>query len=458
MSENNDSLVRQPNEEYDFQNTSFPAGSEVICRDVYCYKGPCNSWRYGPELNEPKCWLHSDCTGTIEDFDMASAKCKGGVQWHEYENGKWEKLWTVRMYKPTWATPDHPSAQTSSQISDAKEGQINGFYDRTTDENGNVYYHRTACSRADQEPHWYWPGEEPTRTPTPTPPPTPVRVPSPVIVAVEPSSSSESEPEIDIASEAESVQADIEMSDTPVVYLYKLNDKWRLGPDYEDSSSWLFTKDGHRDGTWYKGVKSENEEGKTHRVRKTTGFTVKTLDEEDNVLYATPEESEAVTFPLNKSARDNLLGSYKKVPSLKDVWVHGPINHEDEPKKLPVDEMPDMGTLYVTKGHFISKFKEDSLTGHYDKISAYRPGSAYLRRELSTPDRQYVYCSKVEGRWLIAPEPFSRKCWAYSAVTDKQPSNVGIWYENLENEYNDGKYLNNQPVEDGFRRNEMRVL
>ena len=79
--------------------------------DLKLFKGPCNSWRYGPELNEPKCWLHSDCTGTIEDFDMASAKCKGGVQWHEYENGKWMKLWTVRMYKPTWATPDHPSGE-----------------------------------------------------------------------------------------------------------------------------------------------------------------------------------------------------------------------------------------------------------------------------------------------------------------------------------------------------------
>jgi hypothetical protein len=59
---------------------------------------------------------------------------------------------------------------------------------------------------------------------------------------------------------------------------------------------------------------------------------------------------------------------------------------------------------------------------------------------------------------MIIKSIWSRKCWAYSAVTDKQPSNVGIWYENLENEYNDGKYLNNQPVEDGFRRNEMRVL
>ena len=69
---------------------------------------------------------------------------------------------------------------------------------------------------------------------------------------------------------------------------------------------------------------------------------------------------------------------------------------------------------YEIIGHFISKFKEDSLTGYYDKISAYRPGSAYLRRELSTPDKQTVYCSKVEGRWLIAPEPFS---YGFNSIT-----------------------------------------
>ena len=59
-----------------------------------------------------------------------------------------------------------------------------------------------------------------------------------------------------------------------------------------------------------------------------------------------------------------------------------------------------MDMVYVGEGTFDTSFKNNSLPGYYDKIGP----SVYLRRDLSLPDRQQIYCYKMSGRWCIGPQ------------------------------------------------------
>ena len=89
-----------------------------------------------------------------------------------------------------------------------------------------------------------------------------------------------------------------------MIYLYKLNEKWRIGPDYENKKAWLFTKTGDLtdDTIWYTVICShvyfERPIGREHgcRRRQETNFKVTNLIDENN-----------------KPIYDNIRKSIKKV-------------------------------------------------------------------------------------------------------------------------------------------------
>ena len=87
-----------------------------------------------------------------------------------------------------------------------------------------------------------------------------------------------------------------------------------------------------------------------------------------------------------------------------------------------------MGMVYVAEGSFETDFKNKSLPGYYDRIGP----SVYVRRDVSMPDDQCVYCYKLNGRWCIGPHIGSTQTWAYSGETDLPPTGQFAWYENIE--------------------------
>jgi len=167
----------------------------------------------------------------------------------------------------------------------------------------------------------------------------------------------------------------------------------------------------------------------SQKFKISTGFKATTLKNDDgeqiysDVLFAEEQEGD-FGRKLSNDKAENLLGSYKKIK--KDVYFHAPINYERSTDKLLEDELPDLDMIYVTK-NFETDFKNESLPGYYDMIGP----SVYLRRDLSTPDYQKVYCYRRGRRWCIGPHLASPNAWAYSSETDEHPSGKFGWYENI---------------------------
>ena len=95
-------------------------------------------------------------------------------------------------------------------------------------------------------------------------------------------------------------------------------------------------------------------------------------------------------------------------------------------RKVLKDDMPDMNMIYVAET-FETTFKNISLPGYYDKVGP----SVYVRRGLSRPDYQTVYCYKLNSRWCIGPHLGAQTAWAYSGVNETHPTGRFAWYENV---------------------------
>ena len=65
---------------------------------ILFFKGNHPTWRIGPDMSCPKCWLCSDYEGDINGFDAGQEACKSGMNWYEYRKGKWQPIWLFRMY------------------------------------------------------------------------------------------------------------------------------------------------------------------------------------------------------------------------------------------------------------------------------------------------------------------------------------------------------------------------
>merc|ERR1712048_1368273 len=213
--------------------------------------------------------------------------------------------------------------------------------------------------------------------------------------------------------------------------IYKKSGRWRCGPHYTKTQAWLFTDDEklNDETIWYgfSHYKDPITKKLSQKFKISTGFKATTLKNDDgeqiysDVLFAEEQEGD-FGRKLSNDKAENLLGSYKKIK--KDVYFHAPINYERSTDKLLEDELPDLDMIYVTK-NFETDFKNESLPGYYDMIGP----SVYLRRDLSTPDYQKVYCYRRGRRWCIGPHLASPNAWAYSSETDEHPSGKFGWYE-----------------------------
>jgi len=207
------------------------------------------------------------------------------------------------------------------------------------------------------------------------------------------------------------------------VYLYKLDDRWRVSPNYENKKSWFFTDKGVK--TLTKDTKFYHGDDSSYKIHKSK-FRVATLENVRDTFYAYEGEK---GVKLSVDQKENFLGAYNRMPGYPDVYVHGPINYDFDGKKLLTEDEADiLGCVYITKNSFSDGFKRESCFGYYDRVTP----RLFVRRERSTIDNQYVYLYKLDNRWVIGPHALAkdnRKCWAYSSVNDGRPTEPMSWYE-----------------------------
>lgn len=114
------------------------------------------------------------------------------------------------------------------------------------------------------------------------------------------------------------------------VYLYKLDDRWRVSPNYENKKSWFFTDKGvktltkdtkfyHGDDSSYKIYKSKFRVATLENVRDTCKLNSPYFDSppypdvrvNDDLVYAY-EGNKGVELSVDQ--KDNFLGAYNRMP------------------------------------------------------------------------------------------------------------------------------------------------